>query len=167
MKRAAVAVGLAVVLAVVAASAQGRAAAPTCRAAQLRPHFFMQGATGSLAGGVYVRNVSRTTCALVGLPYVKLVGGGARHARSQLYRLRNGSDGIPHPPTTPLHHFRHGQRALLSVIWSNWCHARPVDLVVVLPHRGGKLRWKLPRFTPRCDQSSRPSRLGISRFAPV
>jgi len=166
VKRLVVAVAL-LALAAAAGGASAQHQAAPCKAGQLRPRFFLQGATGSLAGGVYVRNISHRTCALLGLPYAKLVGGGARHARPRLYRLTNGSAGIPHPPTSALRHFRHGERALLSIIWSNWCRSRPLDLVIVLPHGGGALRWRLPRFTPRCDQPARPSQLGISRFAPV
>jgi hypothetical protein len=134
--------------------------APPCHASQLRPTFFLQGATGSLRGGVAVRNLSPTTCSLVGLPRVGLVGGGARRGRWVTYRLRACSECYVGPPVSSL---RHGKRALMAFAWSNWCWARPDELVVDLPHRGGVLRWRL-RQSAGCYAAGRASRIGVSRF---
>src|SRR5262249_35839586 len=53
------------------------ALAPPCREDVLRGKLFLQGATGSLVGGVTVRNVGRVACSVLGRPHARLVGGNA------------------------------------------------------------------------------------------
>src|SRR5207302_4763273 len=50
--------------------------APPCRAADLRATAGLQGATGSLAGVIGIKNVSAKSCTVTGRPRLKLLGNG-------------------------------------------------------------------------------------------
>jgi uncharacterized protein DUF4232 len=72
--------GLAALVAVVLVSLAGTAttaaapdaAAPPCKASQLRGQLLLQGATGSLLGVVAVTNIGTRNCSLLGQPTLRL-----------------------------------------------------------------------------------------------
>src|SRR5258707_15655487 len=70
----------------VKASAHPPLAAP-CRAGDLHAQLFLQGATGSLVGGVDLRNAGTRACSLLGLPTASFAGGGATTERWQVKSL--------------------------------------------------------------------------------
>ena len=53
------------------------ALAPSCNAAQLRGRLRLQGAGGTLVGGIAVRNTGEEACSLTGRASARLVGGTA------------------------------------------------------------------------------------------
>lgn len=51
--------------------------AASCQARDLVAHLFLQGATGSLVGGVRLMNVGSSPCSLVGWPTLRFAGSAA------------------------------------------------------------------------------------------
>jgi hypothetical protein len=81
------------------ASAHPPLAAP-CRAGRLHAHLFLQGATGSLLGGVELTNAGHAPCSLLGWPQLSFTGAAAS-TRWQIKRLARSSqppDVIADPP---------------------------------------------------------------------
>src|SRR5207247_6073377 len=58
--------------------------APPCSARELHAHLFLQGATGSLVGGVDFTNAGSSPCSLLGWPQVTFTGAAAS---SRAWRL--------------------------------------------------------------------------------
>jgi hypothetical protein len=129
----------------------------SCSAGELKMRVGLQGATGALAGTADFTNAGSRTCTLAGSP-----------------RLQIERDGRPLPvhaaaakPAYPPVELRPGSKASVYLSWRNWC-AGAVDrleLRVELP-RGGRLTAPLPADTPRCDDPSSPSMLGVGWFRP-
>src|SRR5947209_6608662 len=61
--------------------------APLCQAADLRAHLFLQGATGSLVGGVDLLNAGTDPCSLVGWPAVSFDGRATASERWRVKKL--------------------------------------------------------------------------------
>jgi hypothetical protein len=138
--------------------------APPCRASQLRPNLFLQGATGKLLGGIDFRIVGSQPCSLFfGPPQVSLSG---THARYSVYTMRPVGRGGDARPVRNLRSLRPGDRVVVDLSWSNWCGQPPKALVVTVPFGGGTFRLR-PPGTPRCDVESQPSRLGVGPIVPV
>ncbi|HVS85621.1 MAG TPA: DUF4232 domain-containing protein, partial [Gaiellaceae bacterium] len=99
--------------------------APACRASQLRPDLFLQGATGSLAGGLDLTNRSRTACSLLGRPRLSLAGGAFPWRLGKPPAgLSLGQDPLA-DPVGSLRALAPGKTADVLVWWSNWCGAAP------------------------------------------
>jgi hypothetical protein len=126
----------------------------------------LQGATGTMLGAVYVRNVSQTPCALGGRPRMQITNRAGRifPTRERTFALEP-TGARPRPTLLPQ------QRALLHLDWSNWCGAWPepvgsfrrLYLRVTLTN-GSRLRLPLLTGRPRCDQPKAPSFLAVSAF---
>jgi hypothetical protein len=149
--------------------------APPCRAGDLRAALFLQGATGSLVGGVTLTNAGRP-CALLGWAGVSFAGAAARSTHWQVRRVKSSReppDPLADPPGS-LRALAHGKSARVALVWSNWCGpgssgagssgARPVALVLALAG-GTRVRLPLTR-APRCDSPARPSRISAEPFRP-
>jgi hypothetical protein len=143
---------------------------PTCTSAALQARLGLQGATGSLAGGVELRNRGRAACLLAARPRARFVGSAARVERLVVGHMR---------PLLGLHEtasivLRPGRAAWLTLWWSNWCGpgskpasgpAPPPDaLVLEFPGRA-RVRVATPD-APRCDVPSSPSRLDVGGYSP-
>jgi hypothetical protein len=151
-------------------------AAP-CRADQLHAHLFLQGATGSLVGGVDLTNAGSSPCSLRGWPRVSFTGAAAATTRSRIKRIAR----LPVPPDViadprgSMRALGPGKSAHVSLVWSNWCgpgsqpaggsgtppagirigFASGTSLVVPVAH------------APRCDAPEDPSTLSVRPFTPT
>jgi hypothetical protein len=137
--------------------------APPCTAASLESDFFVQGATGSLAGGVALTNEGVAACSLLGPVTVRFLDGSDPSGLMQ-YQLKPDpvDPGVPLPALGAL---QHGQSAFVAVWWSNWCgDSRPTRIGFTLPS-GEELVFPLDKSS-RCDAPSAPSTLGVGQPAP-
>jgi hypothetical protein len=137
--------------------------APACMAASLQPDFFVQGATGSLAGGVALTNRGAAPCSLLGHVSVRFLDGSDPAGLTQ-YALKP----IPADPGVPLPSLRAlqpRQAAFVGIWWSNWCgDAAPTRIGFTLP-TGEELVFPLGA-SARCDAPSAPSTLGVRPTEP-
>ena len=147
--------------------------ASPCRVADLYAELRVQGALGSLIGGVFVRNVGEAPCSLSGRPSVRFEGGPA--AETDLRLTPAAADPIDtsliYDRASSLHALGRGRIAVVPVLWSNWCPPDviqtsigrpPTRLVLALP-AGGELSAPVDR-APRCDAPRAPSTLDIKPF---
>lgn len=144
--------------------------APACAASQLRARLFLQGATGSLVGGVNLTNRSGKACSLVGRPRISFPGATARWRAKPIARQK-----LPYAvlldPVGSLRALAPGKTATVTIWWSNWCPrgagaaVRPVAIRLGLP--GGTAVPLTSRVGPRCDQPSAPSLVSVSPFQPA
>jgi Protein of unknown function (DUF4232) len=154
-------------------SAQALRAAPPCRTSQLRPRLHLQGATGSLLGGLSLRVVGRSRCSIVGRPRVTFAGApdSIRWRVSEVPPFYHYSEARSPRALLSLHR---GDHIVVDLQWLNWCGPSrnnnvpaPEALVVGLPLRGtGSFRLRL-RDTPRCDAPGSPSVLRVGPFVPA
>jgi hypothetical protein len=148
--------------------------ASPCRAADLHAELRVQGALGSLIGGVFVRNVGEAPCSLSGRPFARFEGGPA--AETDLRLVPAAADPLDtsliYDRASSLHALGRGRLAVVRVLWSNWCPPDviqtsigrpPARLDLVLP-AGGELSAPV-NGAPRCDAPQAPSTLAIKPFA--
>ena len=150
--------------------------APACAAGALRAHLFLQGATGSLVGGVNLFNAGSRPCSLLGWPVVSLTGASALATPLQVRHTRRSAvppDLLADPPGS-LRALRSGRSASISLWWSNWCGSAPVAGSPVMPPAGLKLSFAsgtslvMPLAqAPRCDAPTLPSSLSVGPFVPA
>ena len=154
-------------------------AAP-CTASQLRGALGMQGAAGSLAGPIWLTNISHRACALVQQPRLALV-----HATSA-WRIRAWPKAwgkpAPYDPLTPLRGslraLMPGRSAATFVIWSNWCgvgsrrngdSGKPPSAIAIAAPGGGRLLLSKDFHgslrAPACEAPA-PSRIAVTKFTP-
>jgi hypothetical protein len=151
--------------------------APSCRASDLHAHLFLQGATGSLVGGVELTNAGTTACSLLGRPGVAFTGAAAAasHWRVRtIARSPEPPDLLADPPGS-LRALQPGKSASVSLFWSNWCGpgsepagasgTPPAGLELRLASGTG-LVVPLAR-APRCDAPQHPSTLSVAPFTPT
>ena len=129
----------------------------------------LTGATGTMDGAVYIRNVSGARCAVGRRPRVEVVTRSGMTLRTieRTFALRQAGG-------RPLSVLRPGGRAVLHLDWSNWCgawptpstHVRLLDLRVTTT-AGPRLLLRIRTGRPRCDQPTAPSILYVSPFATV
>jgi Domain of unknown function (DUF4232) len=151
--------------------------APPCRAGELRAQLFLQGATGSLAGGVNLMNVGSTPCSLLGRPTVSFTGAAAASVQLTVNKMARS----PAPPDVladprgSLRALAPGKSASVSLWWSNWCGpgstptgspgAVPDGLELVF---AGWTSLVVPLGqAPRCDAPQYPSSLTVGPFTPT
>lgn len=160
-----------------------------CKVADLDVIAGWQGATGSMAGSIRFTNRSSKRCIVWSRPEVQLRDeqdkplevGYSDFCRvcGELYPTIQAAAATQ----TVTAYFNAvldlgpGQGALVMIIWSNWCKAKPVSfaLRVTLPatkeqlsvpvlEPGGK---QLTTQTPRCDVQTAPSTLSVGPFERV
>lgn len=144
----------------------------TCTPADLTATADWQGATGSMAGGIGVTNVSTTACALDGPPKRVVINAGTKTMpTSYSADARAGSGGTEPSGPGLLEPGDHGGWWLL---WANWCGQDlvPTAVVVTLPDGSGPLV-ALPDSStpgpgmggkPRCDAPDSSSSLTVRAF---
>jgi hypothetical protein len=126
------------------------------------------GATGSLAGGANVLNVTSTSCTVGGKPGVELLDNRGNVLALGAGEPASESDLVVLPP---------GGVAGVIIVWGNWCGdppARPLQVRVSLPIGGGALLAAIddtapgsPGALPRCDSPGGGSTFGVPLpFAP-
>jgi hypothetical protein len=134
--------------------------APACRAAQLQVvSVNVEGATGSLAGGVNLRNAG-APCSLAGRPKLTFDSSAPVAPRTWL-PFHNIRPGLPW--TFSLRAIPTGAQVGFSFWWSNWCAPEPPGMLVGLPHDGGVVRATF-HGTPRCDSAIEASTISATAF---
>jgi hypothetical protein len=160
----------------VKASAHPPLAAP-CRADRLHAHLFLQGATGSLVGGVDLTNAGRSTCSLLGWPKLSFTGSTAAATRVRIKRLARSPqplDVLADPPGS-LRALAPGKSASVSLFWSNWCGpGNPCGGNTSTPPGGLRIAFRshtnlvVPLAqAPRCDAPQAPSLVSVAPFTPT
>jgi hypothetical protein len=151
--------------------------APACAASQLAATLSLQGATGSLAGGITITNRSSQPCALVGRPKLSFAGATSKWRETRWH----GGANIPFDPLAPplgsLRALAPGRHVSVGIWWSNWCGAgsrpngdsgQPPAAMVLAAPGGGQIRLHNglnPLLgAPACYAS--PSTLSTTRFTP-
>jgi Protein of unknown function (DUF4232) len=141
-----------------------------CRPSALRAKVFLNGATGSLLGGIQLRNVGGTACTLRGRPAVEL-----RDANGVVLNVREMASaplwkqlGAARPRDWPTTRLTSGGVAQVFVRLRNWCVApvKPVFFHVRLPGAGESVVAPA-RITVRCDAPQLPVGLAIGPVEPV
>jgi hypothetical protein len=158
-------------------SSAHRSLARPCRADQLQARLFLQGATGSLVGGVELSNAGSTPCALLGWPRLSFTGAAVASTRWRVKRLARSPeppDVLADPPGS-LRALTPGKTASVSLSWSNWCGpgSRPAGGPGQPPDglrlglRGGTSLVVPLTQAPRCDAPRDPSTLSVAPFTPT
>jgi hypothetical protein len=151
--------------------------APPCAADALRAHLTLQGATGSLVGGVSLLNDGSAPCSLSGWPTVSFTGNAAAATRVKINDLAHTATPIDvlADPLGSLRALARGKSAGVTLWWSNWCGpgATPTGSSGTPPTgikfsfaSGTSLVVPLGQ-APRCDQPQSPSLLSVGPFAPA
>ncbi len=146
------------------ALAAALAAAPGCSAGSLSATASLQGATGSLLGGIELTNVGRRACVLPERPVVRLMWGG------RIIAVRRTTLPVR---AAPLGLLKPGKSAFAGLQWRNWCGERPSGdspfrprLLLTLARGRGTLRVELqePVTAPRCAAPLAASTLAVGHF---
>jgi hypothetical protein len=124
-----------------------------------------QGATGAEEGGVVLRNRTDRSCELSGRAVVDFVTSPSSRALPVRVGLGRATDGRIRDRTIIL---APGQRAFVHTRWSNWCGERFTEVVVRLWLQSVEPRVRVHGAVavPRCDDSSRSSRVAIGPYEP-
>jgi Protein of unknown function (DUF4232) len=138
-------------------------AAP-CRASDLHARLFLQGATGSLVGGVDVRNAGAAPCSLLGYPRVSFTGAASVRWRLKLLAASPAPLDVLADPPGSLRALAPGKSASVAIFWSNWCGAPPDALSLGIG--GARIAVPIAR-APRCDSPQFPSTVSVAPFAPT
>ncbi len=145
-----------------------------CSASQLQARAAWEGAPGMVIGGIVLTNVSHRPCILRGHPHPRLFGGTgaelpvtARRA-APWYQVRTKSRS---------HVVRPGRRALVTLMWTNWCGSPvspPITAHLTLPGEdvmtvpiGDDLPRETSARTPGCGGPGHPSLLQVGSFVVV
>jgi hypothetical protein len=144
----------------------------------LRAQLFLQGATGSLVGGVNLLNAGSAPCSLLGRPTVSFTGAAASVTPVRVKKLTRS----PAPPDVladPLGSLRAlapGKSVSVLLWWSNWCgpgstptgssSGTPPDELKLTLASGASVLVPLSQ-APRCDAPQQPSVLSVGPFAPT
>ena len=151
--------------------------APPCRAEHLRAQLLLQGATGSLVGGVDLLNAGAGPCSLLGRPTVAFTGPAAAVEPVQVERVAASPtplDVLADPPGS-LRALQPGKSAEVSLFWSNWCgpgaaptgaSGTPPEALALGLASGTTVDIPLTR-APRCDDPQSPSTLSVGPFTPA
>jgi hypothetical protein len=139
-----------------------------CTAKSLRATAALQGASGSMAGGIRVRNRGGRACRLGGRPRAAL-----RTRRGRVLVARHQAAAV-FTPFKAVDVLAPGRSAFAFVQWSNWCGHRPASgparyvrrlVLDIALGSGARLRVPLRTGQPRCDSPGAPSVLAVSPFA--
>jgi hypothetical protein len=151
-----------------AATAPGvPATMPACTPQSLRVSASLQGATGSMAGGIRVWNRGEAACRLGRTPQVAL-----RTRRGRLL-VTSRSDATVLPRRKAVDRIEPGRSAFAFVLWRNWCGRWPASgptrynrrlVFDVTLGSGARLLVPVSSGRPRCDAPGARSSLSVSSF---
>jgi hypothetical protein len=156
-----------IALSLVATAPDGPAKMPACTAQSLRGSASLQGATGSMAGGIRVWNRGAETCRLGGPPKVVL-----RTRRGRVL-VTSSAEGTVVPPGKAVDRIEPGRSVFAFVLWRNWCGPWPSSgqarnnrrlVFDVTLGSGGRLLVPGATGRPRCDTPRSTSTLSVSPF---
>jgi hypothetical protein len=151
--------------------------APPCPASALRAQLALQGATGSLVGGVTLRNVGAKACSLLGWPTVSFTGKAAKLTKWRVKDVPAQTaplDVLTDPPGS-LRALQPGKSVGVTLWWSNWCGpaSRPASGPGPPPQAleltlASRTTIRIPvGQAPRCDQPQYPSTLSVGPYQPT
>jgi hypothetical protein len=137
-----------------------------CRASHLHASLFLQGATGSAAGPIIVRNTGKVPCSF---PSVIARAHVAKTGVRILLLRKSGDeaffDGAAPPGlVSALRRLAPGQAANALFAWGNFCGKSPPKAIVLQLRGGTRLHISLDA-APRCDAPGHTSLISISRFS--
>jgi hypothetical protein len=145
-------------------------AGPLCTASQLVAavmiwHTIPGGIQGDFFAGSYTSTSGGRLCYLSGTARGEMVSAGAVIADSGASSAGIAA-GDPYYPLEP------GGRVYASVVWSNWCPARPrqpVTIAFVLPNGLGRVvaNTSGPTPVPSCVSSGSPTAVTSARWHPT
>jgi hypothetical protein len=150
-----------IALSLAAAAPGALAEMPACTANSLRVSASLQGATGSMAGGIRVWNRSEETCRLGGAPEVVL------RTRRGRPLVRSRAEATVLPRRKVADRIEPGESAFAFVLWRNWCGRWPSSgparynrrlMFDVIFGSGARLVVPVTTGRPRCDQPGARSR---------
>jgi uncharacterized protein DUF4232 len=135
-----------------------------CTARSLHATAGLQGATGSMAGGIRVRNRGEKTCRLGGRPAVIL-----RDSTGWTFVARQVKGRVT-SPFEAVQVLRRGESAFAFLLWRNWCGRWPSSgsrrlVLDVTLTSGPRLRVPFRTWRPRCDSPDSTPVLIVSPFA--
>jgi len=146
---------------------QGSLSAPRCTQANIgHGAASMQGATGSMAGGVTLVNTSSSQCTLTGRPGVTILDADGISIPTKPARLRHDLFGMPRPPHYPLVSLRPGQRTVVPMFWFNLCDHPKLPTRLRVTWKENTVTVPIHSGAPRCDDPSAPSKLLVGHFQP-
>jgi hypothetical protein len=146
---------------------QGAASAEPCTGVDLGDgSVFMQGATGSMLGGVRLRDTTGHDCTLRGIPTLRLVARGGAVISTRLVRSGNGLWGQPRWPHYPIVSLRPNGQAVVDFAWRNYCGRSRLGSVRLAWRDGALTEPVTNRGAPECDLKSARSSLSVGRFQP-
>ena len=141
-----------------------------CRVSQLRMRLYLQGAGGSLFGGLRARNTSAFPCLLRGRPQITLADPDGRRIRTATSKARPfwRLVGRSRPPGWPVVRVLHEGAAQATIVLRNWCSPpdQRVRFRIELPDGGGELPLEA-RIRLRCDLPQEPASLSVGPFEPA
>jgi len=129
-----------------------------------------QGATGAMAGGIRVTNVSSSACVVDGPPKLAVIKAGTT-TMPTAYSASKVLPGGTEPPGPGL--LEPEDQGSWWLFWTNWCGQDlvPTTVAVTLPDGSGTVAavpGSSPRpgmsGRPRCDAPSSPSSLTVTAF---
>ena len=138
--------------------------APPCRSAALAARIGLQGATGSLAGGISLRNRSGERCSLRGRVALRFLDGSDPAGVALTTLLPEQAEPAVLAPS--LRALRPGESAFVRIWWSNWCGERPPTRLAVRLPSGNVIVLTLDAGAPRCDVPASPSSLAVGPLEP-
>jgi hypothetical protein len=152
-----------------AVAPNSRAPRGACRPADLRANVFLNGATGSLLGGISLVNASSKPCTLRGEPTVRLrdAAGVLLSTHEVAVKPLWRQLGQARPSGWPTVRLSPRGRAAIFLQLRNWCvtPAKPVYFHVRLP-RAAQDVIAPARVTLRCDDPHSPVSLAIGPVEP-
>jgi hypothetical protein len=144
------------------------ALAPACTASDLRASLFLQGATMSLAGPIWIVNRSSRPCSLLGRPQLSFPGETAAWRETRLQGAVDQFDPLA-PPRGSLRALTPGEHVSVQLTWSNWCGPDPSAMIFAAPGGGSiPLRNELNKnlVAPVCNPAGGVSMLQAGAFTP-
>lgn len=134
-----------------------------CSVSQVRVHGGRQGSMQAASGVVVIQNVG-ATCELDKVPSITLISVDGQP-------LNVHAAPLPNSPTLKVNRMqlRQDAAAEINVLWSNWCGAKPGQLLVKLRFAGGKASVEGPfdgppnyNYVPLCTNAKAPSTVSVA-----
>lgn len=136
---------------------------PSCAISQLRVHGGRQGSMQAASGTVVIQNVG-ATCELDKVPSITLISVNGQPLNVHAAPLLNS-------PTLKVNRvqLRQDAAAEINVLWSNWCGAKPGQLMVRLRFAGGTASVQGPfngppdyNYVPVCTDAEVASTVSVA-----
>jgi len=140
-----------------------------CMARDLRATPALQGATGSVLGGILVMNTSEEACTLSGRPQIGIFSATGSPVPVQLSDVEPQwrADAAPRPAGWPVVRLRPGAEASIRFRWTNACPQLTGSARIRVDLHGEPIPVRGTAFPPPCNGPGYPSNLEIGPFEPA